>query len=88
MLLTALVTMAAAVYAQSRIPRFTAERRNVLLTRAVLAAVGVASGFVAATLYGTSGVNVLLAFLAGFGAVHVPAAFILLIKWGRGAGQT
>jgi hypothetical protein len=33
-------------------------------------------------------VTSLLAFLSGFGVVHVPAAFILLIKRGRGAAPT
>ena len=88
MIFMAAVLVAAAVYAQSRIPRYTAGRRKVLLTRAVLAVVGLASGYVSAGIYGSDSFTAVLAFLSGFGAVHVPAAFILLIKKGRGAGQT
>ena len=88
MIVMALVLLAAAWYAQTHIARFTAGQRNVVLTRAVLAGVGVAAGIAGATIYGASPFMMVLAFLSGFGAVHVPAAFILLIKAGRGAGQT
>ncbi len=80
--------LAAAAYAQSRIARYTAGRRNVQVTRAVLITVGLALGYVSARLYGEDAFTSVLAFLAGLGAVHVPAACILLIKSGRNAGQT
>ena len=88
MTVLAALLIGAAAYAQARIPRHTAGRRNVLLTRTVLIAVGLVLGYVSARLYGNDGFTALLAFVSGFGAVHVPAAFILLIKWGRGAGPT
>jgi hypothetical protein len=88
MMLLSAVLVIAAVYAQSQIPRYTATRKNIVLTRTVLIAVGIACGAVSASIYATDTATALLAFLAGFGAVHVPAAFILLIKRGRGAGPT
>jgi predicted permease len=86
-LLTVLLA-AAAFYAQLRIPTYTASRRNILITRAILITVGIASGIVSSSIYGRDSVTSLLAFLSGFGVVHVPAAFILLIKRGRGAAPT
>ena len=84
----AALLLAAAGYAQHQIPRYTATSEKIMLARAVLLAVGVASGAVSAAIYGIDTVAGLLAFLIGFGAVHVPAAFILLIKRGRGAGKS
>lgn len=88
MIVLTAVLLAAAAYAQSHIPRFTANARNVTIARLTLLVVGVALGYVSATVYPLTGLAAVLAFLSGFGAVHVPAAFILLIKRGRGAGPT
>ena len=87
LVLTALMVLAA-VYAQTHIARYTAGAHKVRVARAVLIVVGCALGYVSARLYGSDSFTAGLAFLSGFGAVHVPAAFILLIKAGRGAGQT
>ena len=87
-LLLALLTAAllpVAAYAQYRTRYHTRGPRDALMARALLAAVGVAFGFVTATVYTrTSGLDQVLAFLSGFGAVHVPAAVILFIKRRRG----
>ncbi len=80
MLLT-LAALGAATYAQWRIPYHTANARHVLISRAVLTAVGLAFGAVMATVYtNTQGWRSLMVFLAGFGLVHVPAAAILFLK--------
>ena len=78
--LAAVPLVALAVYAQVRIPRYTAGRGRVLFTRLMLAAIGIAFGVVATVLYPVDPANALLAFLAGFGAVHFPAALILFFK--------
>jgi hypothetical protein len=76
-----LAALAAAAYAQWRIPFHTATPRHALITRLMLLIVGVAFGVAVATAYNrTSGWLSLLAFLLGFGAVHVPAAAILFLK--------
>lgn len=80
MTVLALVALAAAGYAQLAIPRFTAGPAKATLTRAILIVVGLASGYVGAASYGTDLLLAVLAFLIGFGTVHVPAALILLIK--------
>lgn len=85
--LLAAAGLVAAAYAHQRLPRYTAGRARIALTRGVLAAVGIAVGFTAAR-YAVEPPVVVLAFLIGFGAVHVPAAFILLVKRARGAART
>jgi hypothetical protein len=88
LLILALPVIAAAGYAQLQIPRYTAARLRVLLTRAILIATGIALGYVPAVIYTKDPLIALLIFLIGFGVVHVPAAFILFIKRERGAGKT
>ena len=88
MVLLAAAAMFAAVYAQLQIPRFTAGPRAALLTRAGLLMLGLVFGYVAADNLGDAGMPPLLTFLIGFGAVHVPAALILLIKRAGGAGKS
>ena len=78
----------AAAYAQLRIPRFTATRSGILLTRAVLVTIGLGFGYVSARTYPDDGLLGALSFIAGFGAVHFPAAFILLVKAKRGSGKS
>ncbi|HEX2197962.1 MAG TPA: hypothetical protein VHG88_04970 [Burkholderiales bacterium] len=87
-MLLAAILLPLAGYAQYRLPRHTARRSNVLATRALLVAVGIAFGYVIAATYGTDYASRLLAFLAGFGAVHLPAAVILFVKRARGEGRS
>lgn len=81
--ITVLLLAPPAVYAQLRIPRHTASNGQAMLTRAVLAVMGIAFGSVTALLYATDLPGALLIFLAGFGVVHFPAACILFIKQAR-----
>ena len=85
--IAATILMALAGYAQYRIRFHTLERR-VALTRAVLALIGAAFGYAAATSSGAHGLAALLAFLVGFGVVHVPAAIILFFKRARHEGRS
>lgn len=82
----ALLTIAG--YAQYRIPFHTVTRDRTRLTRGVLAALGVAVGYVLATTYAGERSHLPFVFLSGFGAVHVPAAAILFVKRARGAGRS
>ena len=75
-----LATLAAAAYAQYRMPFHIDGRTSLWLTRALFLAVGVGLGWAMARYYHVAGVGpvaALLIFLSGFGVVHVPAAFIL-----------
>jgi len=83
----AAVLLALAAYAQYSIPAHTLPGR-VALTRALLAAIGVAFGFVMALGYREEPGLLLLAFLVGFGMVHFPAALILFFKHYRGEGRS
>jgi hypothetical protein len=85
--LMAVVLLALAAYAQYAIPAHTRAGR-VALTRVLLAAIGVAFGFVMALGYPGEPALGLLAFLAGFGMVHFPAALILFFKHYRGEGRS
>jgi hypothetical protein len=49
---------------------------------------GLVFGYVAADNFAQAEAPVFLTFLIGFGAVHVPAALILLIKRAAGAGRS
>jgi len=71
--------LAVAVYAHHRVPYHTKGRKQVMLVRAVLAAVGLALGYVAAA-YAPHASSVAVAFVQGFGLVHLPAAAILFLK--------
>lgn len=84
----ACVMAATTVYAQYQVTRYTAGDRKVMLTRAVLIAVGCALGYLSAASFPDDSILALLAFVIGFGTVHVPAAFILFIKHERGAGKS
>jgi hypothetical protein len=79
---------AIAAYAQYQVPRFTAGSRKVMLTRAVLIAVGVAFGYLSAASFPNDLSSALPAFVIGFGIVHFPAAFILFVKRERGSGRS
>jgi hypothetical protein len=83
-LLTA-VTLAAAAYAQYRIPFHTRGRGKILFARSLLLVLGVVFGLVMATVYAEAGGYAQgLVFLSGFGLVHVPSAVILYLKRLRG----
>lgn len=80
-LILTFAVLAAAAYAQWRIPFHTANARHALIARLILAVVGVAFGIALATTYtDTQGWLAVVVFLAGFGVVHVPAAAILFLK--------
>lgn len=82
--LLTIVLLAAAGYAQWRIPRFEATRSGTLLTRGLLILIGAAFGFWSAASYAGPGYPAPLVFLSAFGLVHLPAAFILMLKRERG----
>jgi hypothetical protein len=83
----AVVLLLLAAYAQYSIPAHTLAGR-VALTRALLAAIGIAFGYVMALGYHEEPGLGLLAFLVGFGMVHFPAALILFFKHYRGEGKS
>jgi tellurite resistance protein TehA-like permease len=85
-LLAALLVLVSA-YAHLQIPRYTAGTARI--ARILLLAVGVGLGTVSAIIYAESDRSLaFVAFLIGFGVVHVPTAFILLLKRARGAGKS
>ena len=81
-LLIAVLSVAAAVYTQYRLPFLTATRNQAGWARAILMIAGIAFGLVAVKQIGnheSSGMQMLI-FLAAWGLVHVPAAIILFLK--------
>lgn len=85
LVLVTVVSLAAAIYSQYRIPFHTRGRGKVLFTRMLLLLVGVVFGLVMATVYiEVDGYAQGLVFLSGFGLVHVPSAAILYLKRLRG----
>ena len=88
MMMGAVAVLAAAFYAQTHIGRFTASAKATKLTRIGLIVLGLVFGYVAADNFGDAQAPVVLTFLIGFGAVHVPAALILLVKQVSGAGKS
>jgi hypothetical protein len=87
LLVATIFLLAAAVYAQYRIPFHTVVSRVALL-RSVLALVGAAFGYVVAARSGLQDGAAVLTFFAGFGVVHVPAAAILFFKRARQEGRS
>jgi uncharacterized membrane protein YfcA len=85
--LLAVVTLAAAVYAQYRLPCHTAVRWHWWVSRTILVVLGLLFGWVTSSRYPVEGLTQLLVFLSAFGVVHVPAAAILFIKRKRGEWQ-
>ncbi len=75
-----LLTLAAAAYAQYRLPFHSATRRQLWFSRSLLALLGVLFGWVMSYRSATNGLEAILVFLSAFGVVHVPAAAILFIK--------
>lgn len=86
LIMVAVLLLAIAAYAQSRIPSYTASRAGIVVSRVVLIVMGLAFGYVAT--FGYEGLRAVVAFLIGFGAVHFPAAFILFVKGRRDSGKT
>jgi L-asparagine transporter-like permease len=83
LILTAAV-LGAAVYAQRRIPFHTTSASHAWIARLILLIVGIAFGIAMVTAYSNAqGWLAVIAFLAGFGLVHVPAAAILFLKQQR-----
>ncbi|ABA59334.1 hypothetical protein Noc_2888 [Nitrosococcus oceani ATCC 19707] len=79
-----LAMVGAVVYAQYRIPSHSTSTTQSWIVRLMLVVIGVGVGFVSVSRYqGSANIPPVLAFLNGFGAAHVPAAFILWLK-GRG----
>lgn len=81
-LLMAVLSLAAAIYTQYRLPFLTASRNQAWWARAILMMTGVAFGFVAVKQIGSneSSLMQLLIFVAAWGLVHIPAAIILFLK--------
>jgi hypothetical protein len=88
LMIAAAALLTAAGYAHFRIPFHSDSAQKILLTRAVLALVGILFGYVMAASVQTDPTGDLLIFLAGFGAVHVPSAVILFVKRRRGEGKS
>lgn len=81
MVVIAAFLMGCAAYAHWRLPIHTRHSGGTWLARALLVLAGVGLGYLFALWFG-GGPYALrwAAFLAGFGAAHVPAAVILYIK--------
>ena len=86
LLILALITLSAAIYAQFQLTRLAASRTQAWLARAVLIAVGIGFGSMAVgtTVPSASPAMEIVIFVAAFGLVHTPAAIVLLLKiWQR-----
>jgi hypothetical protein len=79
--------IAAAVYAQRRLPAYVSGVRRTQVLRVVLILAGIGVGSLA-FVYASQPHVAVLAFLSGFGAVHVPAAVILFLKRASGAARS
>lgn len=78
------IALAAAGYAHYRLPVHTAKGVPRWFTHLMLISVGLAFGWAMATVYfEAEGLMQLMIFLYAFGAVHIPAGFILFIKQRR-----
>lgn len=87
MAILAALLLAAAAYVHVRIPSFTKAGIRVLVTHVLLLLTGAGFGLLS-TAYVAGRAPQVLAFLVGFGLVHVPAAVILFVKSRRGSGQS
>ncbi|MGV3654503.1 MAG: hypothetical protein ACO1N5_09800 [Noviherbaspirillum sp.] len=83
----ALLSFATAIYAHIQIPAFTDSPGKILAVRGILVLVGIGFGWVGAS-YVTGELSRIIAFLIGFGLVHLPAALILFMKGQRGEGRS
>ena len=82
----ATLAVLAAAYVHLNVSRFTTTRASTVTAHLVLAVVGSGFGYVAAITAASESLSPVVAFVMGFGAVHVPAALILLLKAARRAG--
>ncbi len=82
MMILTCFTSAAAAYAHKRLPSQTRTRKARYIGHGVLIGIGLAFGATVAGIYAdsTTGPGLFLIFVSAVGMVHVPAAFILLIK--------
>lgn len=87
LIIAGLLAIAVACYAHYQIPAFTKGSGHRAVAHAVLVVVGCGCGAVGFWLPGLAAPR-WLAFVIGFGVVHVPAAAILFIKYLRGSGQS
>jgi hypothetical protein len=85
--IAAALLLAAAVYVHLRLPLFTDRTAKLVTAHAILLAVGLGCGLVGAQMYREQVASV-LAFLIGFGVVHLPASAILFLKGLRGSGPS
>lgn len=83
----ATLALAATAYVHVHLPLFTATAAKLTAARLILIAVGIGCGYVGAQMYRTPVASV-LAFLIGFGVVHLPATAILFLKGQRGEGRS
>jgi hypothetical protein len=79
--------LAAVVYVHLRLPLFTAGARKLATARTILFALAAGCGYVGARMYQEVPASV-LAFVIGFGVVHLPATAILFLKGQRGEGPS
>ncbi len=87
MTVLALLLLATAAYAHRQIPRYTAGTARI--GHAVLIVVGLGLGAVSAAILADGDHSfTFLAFVIGFGIVHVPTAVILWLKRARGTGKS
>jgi hypothetical protein len=85
--LLALGGLIAAGYVHLRLADFTATLRKRTTTSIVLIVVGIAIGLLGGRMFRDPALA-MLAFVFGFGVVHLPAACILLLKRLRGEGRS
>ncbi|MPZ45855.1 MAG: hypothetical protein GEV05_21205 [Betaproteobacteria bacterium] len=85
--IAATLAVAAAAYAHLRLPLFTAGATKLMAARAILFGLGIGCGYVGAQMYREPAASV-LAFIIGFGVVHLPACGILFLKRQRGEGRS
>lgn len=83
----ALLLLTVAAYVHRQIPVFTKGRPKKLIAHAILIVVGIAFGLTRST-YTVGYLPQAMAFLVGFGLVHLPAAILLFIKSRRGEGRS
>ena len=83
----ATVLCAVAIYAHYRIPFHTAGSRKIAATHAVLVIAGLLAGGVGA-MFALTREMAIIAFVQGFGVMHIPAAVILFLKRARHEGRS
>jgi hypothetical protein len=86
-IIVAALLLVASGYVHKKISAYTKGAAKIILVRALLIVVGIGFGFLStAELPGH--LPKALAFLIGFGIVHLPAAVILFVKGRRGEGKS